>query len=109
MPPTTDPTVRPGACLNLGRTTEPKDGLTDHGDDDRLLSCLAQDAMKLSPEDGEARSRTPIPSAHRADEDWHLVHARREKLLASRRTQAEFRQLIAKAAWSNAHRHATTV
>ena len=35
--------------------------------------------MQLPPEDGEARSRTPVPPPHGADEDRRLVDARRDK------------------------------
>jgi hypothetical protein len=73
------------------------------------VSSLAQDAMQLPPEDGEAHARTPVTPPHGADEDRRLVDARRDKLLASGRTHAEFGQLIAKTGRSNACRHGTTV
>jgi lysozyme family protein len=60
----------------------------------------------MPPEDGEAGSRTLVTPPHVANEDRHLVDARRDKLLASGRTHTEFGQLIAKMGRSNAYRHA---
>jgi hypothetical protein len=109
--PTTVPKALPTRddCRQIHRATEPQSGLTDDGDDDRLLNGLAQDPMKLSPKDGESCPRTMVASAHRANEDGRSVDARRNKLLASRRSQPELGQLIAWAGGSRAHRHATTV
>lgn len=87
--------LSPGACRGSGRRTEPQCRITAHGDDDRLLNGLAQDAMKLSPKDGETGSRTVVVRAHGANENRRLVGARRDKLLASGRTQPELGQLIA--------------
>ncbi len=51
--------------------------------------------MKLSPKDGETGPRTVVARAHGANENRRLVGARRDKMLASGRTQPELGQLIA--------------
>ena len=108
QPPTEPPSARPcpRSSRECGRRTQPQHRIAAHGDDDRLLRSLAQDAMQLAPKDGEARSLSLVTPPHRANEDRHLVDARRDKLLASGRTHPEFGQLIAKTGRSNACRHA---
>jgi hypothetical protein len=50
-----------------------------------------------------------VASPRNANEDRRLVDARRDKVLASGRTEPELDQFIAKAGRNHAHWHATTL
>lgn len=98
-----------GDCRQIHRATEPQSGLTENSDDDRLLSSLVQNPMKLAPKDGETCPRAMVARTHGASEDRRLMNARRDKMLASGRTQPELGQLIVESGRSHALGHATTV
>lgn len=79
----------------VSHATEPQHGIPADRDDDRVLRSLADDAVELATQDGQADEPAAVTPARRADEHGHLVDARRDKLSASGHPVPEFGELIA--------------